>query len=320
MMPSWLQKNSLPLPFSPGEVNSYLISDGASAALFDVGPEDPEVLRALELALSSYGLGLADIGTVVLSHYHPDHSGLASTLQQAGARVVMSRTEAAVLEEFLEHPEHDDRKADFHGLHPVPPAFKEQVAVLFPIYRSLMGRFTPDAVVDDGDPLIVGSLRFRVLLTPGHTPGHLALWHEDSGQLLSGDTLIEAVVPQISLRPDRLGGDPLGDYLATLERLDRLDAATAWPGHGEPIRDPRTCSRRIRESYQSYLGQIRAATGAEFRTAYDICARVFPHDKHAFGRWISLGRTIACLGHLRDQGKVEERITGGNAREYRLPE
>jgi len=310
----------LRLPFGPGEVNVYLLTEGRHAVLVDAGPADPEVLHRLEESLASSGIGRGDIQEAVMTHYHPDHCGLAAELQSSGVRIIMSRTEAELLEEFMSRPERDSEKADYYGRHPVPDDFREQVSLLFPIYRSLMGRFRPDRVLEDGEEVHVGGVRLRALVTPGHTAGHLALWNEEERALFCGDTLLDGVAPQISLRPEILDTDPLGAYLETLERLMALGPAVAWPGHGDPIRDPRSCSLRIIQIYKRYLDTILSCIASEPRTAFDICGRAFPDDRHAFGRWISLGRTIACLCRLRALGKVEESAMGGDARSYRIPD
>ncbi|MBM3696543.1 MAG: MBL fold metallo-hydrolase, partial [Actinobacteria bacterium] len=80
-----------------------------------------------------------------------------------------------------------------------------------------------DAVLD------LAGLRFRVIQTPGHTPGHCCFWLEDEGVLFSGDHLFAGSIGRTDL--------PGGDYAALLrsmaERIVPLPADTdVLPGHG----------------------------------------------------------------------------------------
>jgi glyoxylase-like metal-dependent hydrolase (beta-lactamase superfamily II) len=74
---------------------------------------------------------------------------------------------------------------------------------------------------------------WRALLTPGHAPGHLCFWNEDSGALIAGDMV--ASVGTIVIEPT--DGDMI-EYLAQLARLADLNAAVALPAHGDPIDAP----------------------------------------------------------------------------------
>lgn len=79
---------------------------------------------------------------------------------------------------------------------------------------------------DEGD--------LTVLLTPGHAPDHLTLWHADSRTLLTGDMLVQGSTVVI---PASHGGS-LSDYLQSLERMKQLNPARALPAHGPVIDDP----------------------------------------------------------------------------------
>ncbi|WAP50499.1 MBL fold metallo-hydrolase [Arthrobacter sp. ATA002] len=90
-------------PIPEGSVThtlSYVLvsADSASFSLLDPGWDSPENLDALRRSLGLIGLALGDLSTVVATHHHPDHLGIASTLRaMTGAKVVLSREERAVL-------------------------------------------------------------------------------------------------------------------------------------------------------------------------------------------------------------------------------
>jgi ribonuclease/clavin/mitogillin len=90
--------------------------------------------------------------------------------------------------------------------------------------------------LDEGESIVLdgpAAQRWEVLFTPGHAPGHLCLYERTLGELVVGDMV--ASEGTILIEP---GDGDMGRYLSELERLRRLDAKTALPAHGRPIREP----------------------------------------------------------------------------------
>jgi hydroxyacylglutathione hydrolase len=84
----------------------------------------------------------------------------------------------------------------------------------------------PDMLVSEGDRIVVGELRFKVLHTPGHSPGGICLYGE--GILITGDTLFSGSVG----RTDLYGGN-MADLRRSFKRLMSLpDSIRILPGHG----------------------------------------------------------------------------------------
>ncbi len=67
--------------------NSYVIAAGATHLLIDVGW--PGTLPKLRSTLSRNGIALPSIGHLLITHYHPDHAGLAQELKQQGLRLIV---------------------------------------------------------------------------------------------------------------------------------------------------------------------------------------------------------------------------------------
>lgn len=88
---------------------------------------------------------------------------------------------------------------------------------------------TPDEVFNDGDVFSFGKIALKVLHTPGHTPGGVCYYHEESGQLYAGDTLFKTSIGRTDL--------PLGDHEKLIRnittKLLTLPTETiVYPGHG----------------------------------------------------------------------------------------
>jgi ribonuclease/clavin/mitogillin len=88
---------------------------------------------------------------------------------------------------------------------------------------------------DDEELVLEGesAQRWRVLVTPGHAPGHVCLFEQRLGVVVVGDMV--ASEGTILIEP---GDGDMSLYIAQLRRLEALGARTALPAHGAPIADP----------------------------------------------------------------------------------
>lgn len=111
-----------------------------------------------------------------------------------------------------------------------------------------------DVSVDDGATVEVGSLRFQILHTPGHTPCSVLYLFE--GHLATGDTLFVGECG----RTDLPGGDPSAMYDSLLGRIVKLDdGLVVLPGHDYGVTPTSTIGREKRENYV-----LQPRTRAEF--------------------------------------------------------
>jgi glyoxylase-like metal-dependent hydrolase (beta-lactamase superfamily II) len=118
--------------------------------------------------------------------------------------------------------------------------------------RLLSGRVAIDRAIEDGERIeLAGAepLALEAVHTPGHAPGHLCFWEARSRSLIAGDMV--ASVGTIVVQPE--DGD-MQQYLASLERMDALDASQLLPAHGLPITDAR---ERLRFYVQHRLARER---------------------------------------------------------------
>jgi glyoxylase-like metal-dependent hydrolase (beta-lactamase superfamily II) len=210
---------------------SYLVLDaGDGVHLVDPGWDSDENWRMLGAALSSLGRELSDIASITVTHLHPDHLGMAGRVRAAsGAPVALHRLEQDGIV-ALATPIPRERSLAELDAWGVPaarcPELLDAVA-----RRSSWRPFTADRLLHDGSDLGIPGRDLRVLHTPGHTTGHLAIVAEGEGVVLLGDLLLPNQFPGIGLGGPP-GADPIGEYLASLRKVAALDALEALPGHG----------------------------------------------------------------------------------------
>ncbi len=200
-----------------GIANAYLWQDGDGATLVDTGP--PGSGPAVAAALDSVGLRRHDLRRIVLTHFHDDHAGSAAELvMSTQAKVVAHAADTPVIQG--EYPGPPPNLTDFEReLH-------AQVAADLPPAPPVH----VDHRVHDGDLLdFAGGV--RVVSTPGHTDGSIALHLLEHGICLTGDIAAEHQGQVM------LGVFNLDREIATrsLLRVADLDIDVACFGHGDPV-------------------------------------------------------------------------------------
>jgi glyoxylase-like metal-dependent hydrolase (beta-lactamase superfamily II) len=147
-----------------------------------------------------------------------------------------------------------------------------------------------------------------VLHLPGHADGHLALLRD--GVLIAGDALLATISPNVGLYPDSRP-DPLGDFLASLERIVELAPRVAFAGHGPPIEDPAGRARELIAHHDDRLEEARMALDGTPRTAYDVSIALFPDLLSPSLRRFALAETKAHLEYLVLRDRAARIADGG---------
>lgn len=298
-------------------VNSYLLEGQDGYVLVDCGWDRPDVLEALRAELRALGVGLDDVRTLVVTHFHSDHYGLAGTLVRlTRLRLLMHRLDwLHVRVNLADLVVAQELMADWMARNGLPPAAwsDEDLGVLASVRKFSLA--APDAELEDGERIEVGRHAFRVVWTPGHTNGHICLYDAERRVLLSGDHVLDPITPNVGYsRPDL--GNPLGAYLASLRKVAALDTDLVLPAHGEPFRG---LGRRVRELLAHHDEREAEALEALLHgasTAGEV-ARRLPWTRRrtsfdqlpAFPQRQAVSETIAHLEELRARGLVscEER-------------
>jgi glyoxylase-like metal-dependent hydrolase (beta-lactamase superfamily II) len=182
----------------------------------------------------------------------------------------------------------------------VPEPLAERERLLDEAARAVI-RFAPDPeLLREGDEVD----GWRVLELPGHADGHIGLLRD--GVLVGGDHLLPTISPAVGLYPDARP-DPLGDYLASLERTIELAPSVVLPGHGDPVEDPAARAKELVEHHLERLDTLEHVLGAEPRTAHELSLDLFGEDVPPSQRRFAVAETLSHLERLVHVGRAARR-------------
>ena len=150
----------------------------------------------------------------------------------------------------------------------VPPPVADELIEQGHAFAPFISYARDPELLREGDEVAGWS----VVELPGHADGHLGFLRD--GVLVSGDHLLRKISPAVGLYPDSRP-DPLGDYLASLERTIELAPRIVYPGHGEPIEDAAARARELIEHHHRRLDATAAALSDEECTAYEVSLALF---------------------------------------------
>lgn len=306
----------VPIPDNPLRyVLVYALECRDGLVLIDAGWDDESSWQALNDGLASIGYGIRDVEAVLVTHYHADHLGLAGRVREAsGAWIALHALDAAhVVREQGAVEGLTDRLRDHLESHGSPAAEARRVVDLVQI-GLITDSPAPDVLLEDGESVKIPGLELQVVWTPGHTPGHSCYYRPDQRLLFSGDHVLPRITPQIAVY-SQTTGDPLADFLRSLERLEKFDVDEVLPAHEYRFRglDHRleVMARHHAERLVELYGAVRADPGA---TGWDLAARLTwsrPWESFdPFSRRFALGETIAHLTLLENRGEVRSGSDG----------
>ncbi len=320
------------LPFALDHINLWLLRDeieGRSGwTIVDCGIHNEASQAQWEQIFARHLDGLPVL-RVIVTHFHPDHMGLAHWLTEkwsgraagprsgadanvgadhecrlwisatdynlarvaSGSTVGMGGEAAAAF--FGSHGLTDpDSLAKIRGRASYYPSMVPQVPAA---YRRLM----------DGQRLRIGAHEWRCLVGYGHAPEHISLFSESLGVLISGDMVLPRISTNVSVVDVEPEADPLRLYLDSLERLLALpDSTLVLPAHGKPFKGLHARIDQLREHHAERLEDVLGACRAKPCHAAELLDLLFKRKLDLHQTTFAMGESVAHLNALWLEGRL----------------
>jgi glyoxylase-like metal-dependent hydrolase (beta-lactamase superfamily II) len=302
----WLR---MPLPFALDHINLWLIEDGPGWTIVDAGYAMPETRAAWERVFAE-NLGGRPVTRIVVTHFHPDHVGLAGWLVERW-RAPLWITEREWLYARVMSRGSDDfipLRRDFARRAGLDEASSELFGEREKSYRRGVPSVPPAFHrIADGMAIEIGGREWRVVIGEGHAPELACLHCSQTGVLISSDQVLPRISPNVSVHPHEPAGNPLAQYLAWL-RVAAPPETLVLPSHNLPFFGLHERIDELAAHHQARCEDILAAA-ARPRSAVDLLPILFrrPLDQHQTA--FALGEALAHLHYLESQGALD-RVPG----------
>lgn len=190
--------------------NVYLAEDGDKLVLIDTGlpRSDKKILKEIE----SLGRKPTDASTIVITHFHIDHTGSLKKMKEAtGAKVAVHEGDADYVD----------------GKRPAPKPKNLMIKALSSVMKA--APVDVDIRLKDGDK--VG--RLLVIYTPGHSEGSISLLDAERKVMFVGDA-VRFINGKVEGPPPRFTPDP-AQANESIGKIASYDFDIMLSGHGQPL-------------------------------------------------------------------------------------
>jgi len=307
----------LKLPFRLNHINIYLIADSDGWAMVDSGFGNEETIETWTRLFDGPLKGV-HISRLIVTHSHPDHIGLAGWIvERFHCPLEMSQVEYLQSIYYQNRGTEERRNAQrrFFLRHGMDEGltdkllgrgqdYLKRVSVLPPAYRR----------ISDGDELVIGTRRFKVITGGGHALDQVMLYCAAEKLFFSADQVLSKISPNVSVWAVEPGQNSLGEYLASLASLTTTLPydALVLPGHGVPFFGLKTRIKQLADHHEERCGLIAEACRQKPQTSAELVPVVFHKhalDPHQMG--FAAGELVAHVNYMLVEGRLTAEESDG---------
>jgi len=304
-----LFKLDIPLVGSPlKSLNSYVIKSQDRNLIIDTGWNREECMKAMEKGLKEIGVDVKKTDFFI-THLHADHFGLVSNLVTDNSKIYFNEPDA---QRFLSGFRWDDI-IGFALLNGYPESELKEIRQNHPGFKYRAKEGLNFYVLREADRISIGEYIFKCIETPGHTRGHLCLYEPFKKIFFAGDHIINDITPNIQLWSDEW--NPLKEYLASLDKVSKLDIELVLPGHRRIFRNLKERIKELKDHHIRRLNEINSILREGDKTAFQTASKMswdiicdswdlFPAPQ----KWFATGEAVAHLKYLEEEGVIRKKI------------
>jgi glyoxylase-like metal-dependent hydrolase (beta-lactamase superfamily II) len=305
----------LPIPGSLKHINIWVLDDGDGVALVDTGLDIAPCREAWE-ALFEGPLAGQRVSRVICTHFHPDHLGLAGWLtERFGVALWMTRGEwlfGRMLATDVRDAPPREAIAYWRAAGWDESRIEAEASKGWGRFSSVVSPIPVSYVrIEEGDRLAIAGRTWRVLIGSGHCPEHACLIEERAGLMIAGDQVLPRITSNVSLGLSEPEADPLGDWLASIEKLKALpDSLLVLPSHGEPFTGLHARLDALAHGHRDRLDALHARLDAP-RRAVDCFGTLFARQIEDGMYGLATGEALAHLRRLEVEGRAVREVRDG---------
>jgi len=316
----WLR---MPLPFKLDHINLWALEDGEGWTLVDTGINRDET-RAAWQGLFDGPLGGRPIKRIIVTHFHPDHMGLAGWLtEKFDVEMWATEKEWGTASGLYKDtgPGHVERARHFYRAAGFGEELMQEVEKRQNPYPSRVS-LIPEHFrkIAEDDIIDIGGRGWRVIVGTGHSPEHACLYCDEAKVLISGDQILPKITPNVSVWPQFPEMNPLNLFLGSLGKFRGLDTETlVLPSHNWPFQGLIERLDQLAHHHDERLDEV-VAVCAEPQSGTQVLKHLFKRELDSHQLFFAIGESLAHLHYLEGQGRIVSETNAHSVTLFRAAE
>ena len=299
----------VPLPYRLDHVNLYLIEDDGGWRVLDTGL-GTETCRQAWQALMAGPMAGQRLTSMLVTHFHPDHVGLAGWLAETyGLELTMPRPEYLYSLAMQYAPPDFGREMHwpFYRRHGLSAPLTELVLSRGHEYlRRTTGVPTTYHRIKHGDVLRIGGREHQVITGGGHSLEQALLVRPADKLFFAADQVIARISPNVSVHAMEPDLDALGIFIASLRsiRASVAEDVLVLPGHGLPFYGLHDRIDELIEHHEQRCGLIEVACRERPLSVAELVPHVFTRSLDEHQTAFAFGEVLAHVNHMLTLGTL----------------
>lgn len=295
----------VPTSSSLRSINFYLVKNRNSLFLIDAGLDTEKCWNHFIDVLNENGFKIQDINKIILTHSHPDHTGLINRILTMHEVPVFVNYDA--IPRLTRDPVYLNKRIDFFQSLYAEMGCKERGEEQIEKLKDAVKKNNSQAISSEIIPVAEGDVieGFKVIDTPGHAPDHISFLHSDSGILIGGDHLIQHVSSNALIEPDKQGNliPSLQQYEQSLLKCATLPLSIVYPGHGDMVREPHKLIEERINGIKRKSEKIKNII-ADIPSSAAQIAQIFYKEKYDSEFSLVMSEIVGHLDRLEALGEI----------------
>jgi glyoxylase-like metal-dependent hydrolase (beta-lactamase superfamily II) len=318
----WLR---MPMPLDLNHINLWLLKDGDKWVIVDTGYDAEMCQDVWEIVFDKF-LKPSDVSKIIVTHFHPDHIGLASWLaHQCDCKIHVTKGEFEMYrymferdtDEFVNEVKAFIREIGFSaGLQETYVSLfsdNEQKPDLMRVQRGM------ENIIAEGDEICIGENDWRIVVGSGHSAEHACLYCERLEVMISGDQVLPRISSNVSVFVSNVDTDPLRNWLRSCDEIkQKIPSQTlVLPAHQEPFTGVGMRLQQLIDDHHAQLNKLRLLF-REKGTALDACKVLFDRELSVNETLFAMGEALAHINYLVYQKELNKTVSADGVAYYTM--
>jgi len=303
----------LPLPMALDHVNVFVFEEDHGWTIIDTGFYTRRGVEIWQNIIAKH-LDPKPVNRVIVTHYHPDHIGMAGWLgSEFNAEIVTTRISwllARMLVLDVQEKPTDEIISYFKNAGMTKEKLEERKNSRPFNFADVVHHIPLGYTrISEADTIMIGKRNWTVRIGHGHAPSHATFWSEDGSMCLGGDQFLPDITPNIGVYATEPEANPLKEWLESCRIFYETtnNETLVLAGHKSPFRGVKERLGQLIDHHKVCLDSLLSYLSKP-RTVIECFEILFGRriPEREFG--LATAEAYAHLNFLWKEGKISRTL------------